>query len=558
MNTDRDERLIGLLANLTDESRAGRDADLDTLAERHPDLADELRELWAAVTIAEELGRTTDPLDPLTTLAYPTNAPHAHHATAPEGERFGDCILMEEIGRGGMGVVYRAHQLDLGRTVALKRLLLGESASATDLARFRAEAESSARLDHPGIVPVYSVDSFQGEPYFLMRYIQGTTLAARLAGGPLPPLEAARLLLPVALAIHHAHEHGVLHRDLKPSNILIDAEGHPYVSDFGLAKDVSAEVSLTATGAVLGTPSYMAPEQAAGGRGEVGPASDVYSLGAILYQMLTGRPPFQAASALDTILLVLEQDPVPPRVLNPKADTDLSMIALRCLQKSPAQRYPSAASLAKDLEAFLDGRPVSARSTSLFALAARLMGESHNAVVVENWGFLWMCHSVALIAFYGFANWLLWRGVTERWPYVAIFTVGLGTWAAIFWELRRRGGPISSVERLMVHVWGSGVVALNLLFLAEWLMGLPVFALAPILAITNGMLFMVKGGILSGAFYLMAGAVFLSMFPMVWFPEFAPLIFAGIAATCFFVAGFQSHLRTLRSRRLARVQGRAL
>jgi serine/threonine-protein kinase len=553
MTTDRDERLIGLLATLTDQSRMGHDAgaDVDALARNHPDLADELRELWAAVAIAEELGRVTDPL---TTVAYPPIAPRARHATAFEGERFGECVLLEELGRGGMGVVYRARQLGLDRVVALKRLLLGEAASPLDLARFRSEAEAAARLDHPGIVPVYAVDSFEGEPYLLMRFIEGTTLAARLADGPLPALDAARLLLPVALATHYAHENGVLHRDLKPSNILIDAEGRPHVSDFGLAKRVDAESSLTATGAVLGTPSYMAPEQAAAGRGEVGPASDVYSLGAILYQMLTGRPPFLAASPLDTILLVLEQDPVPPRVLNPRANADLAMIALRCLQKSPAHRYPSAAALAADLDAFLNDHPISARSTSLRALVNRLMADSHNAAVMENWGALWMCHSAALLVFFGLANMLLWRGVSARWPYVLIFTVGLGAWAAIFWQIRRRGGPISSAERLLAHVWGSGVVAINLLFLAEWLMRLPVFALAPIMAITNGMLFMVKGGILSGTYYLMAGALFLTMVPMVWFPSFAPLIFASISAICFFIPGLRAHLELVRSRRLANVQ----
>jgi serine/threonine-protein kinase len=347
----------------------------------------------------------------------------------------------------------------------------------------------------------------------------------------------------------------VLHRDLKPSNILIDGEGRPHVGDFGLAKRLGADASLTQSGAIVGTPSYMAPEQArapsAGGRRAIGPACDVYSLGAILYQMLTGRPPFQAATALETILLVLEQDPVPPRVFNPRADPDLEMVALRCLQKTPGERYASAAALADDLDAFRAGRPVSARSTSLGALAARLLGETHNAAIMENWGVLWICHSFALVVFFLVTNLLLWRGVSARWPYVLIFTVGLSVWAAVFWALRRRGGPISFVERQLAHVWGAGMIAINLTFLLEWLLNWPVLTLLPVLAITNGMLFMIKGGILSGAFYLYAALVFLAMFPMVWFPRFGPMILALPSAFGFFATGLQYHRRLLRSRWLA-------
>ena len=329
-------------------------------------------------------------------------------------------------------------------------------------------------------MPVYSVDSHAGEPYFLMRYVEGTTLARRLADGPLPAAEAARLLAPVCRAIQYAHEHGVLHRDLKPSNILIDAEGRPHVSDFGLAKRVDAVESLTQSGAVLGTPSYMAPEQAAAGRGRGRPGERRLQP---RRRSSTRCSPAARRSwpprPLDTILLVLEQDPVPPRVLNPRANADLEMIALKCLQKPPELRYPSAAALADDLDAFLAGEPVSARSTSLRDLVGRLLGETHHAAVLENWGVLWMMHSAALLVFYGLTNWLLWRGVTGRWPYVLLFTVGLGAWAAVFWALRRRGGPISFVERQLVHVWAAGIIALNLLFLVEWLLGLPVLTLAP-------------------------------------------------------------------------------
>jgi serine/threonine-protein kinase len=247
------------------------------------------------------------------------------------------------------------------------------------------------------------------------------------------------------------------------------------------------------------------------------------------------------------MMQVLEQDPVPPRVLNPSVSPDLEMITLRCLQKQPEMRYASAGALVDDLDAFLRDEPVSARSTSLRALAGRLMGETHHARVLENWGQLWIYHSIALLVFFGATNWLALAGVRERWPYVLIFTFGLGTWAALFWAMRRRGGPISFVERQLAHVWGSGIVAINLVFLIEWLLDLPVLSLMSMIAVTNGMLFMVKGGILSGAFYLQAAAVFLTIPFLVWFPRFAPLIFGVVAAACFFITGWKYKLRRQRS-----------
>jgi serine/threonine-protein kinase len=301
----------------------------------------------------------------------------------------------------------------------------------------------------------------------------------------------------------------------------------------------------------MGTPSYMAPEQArsssTGGRTAAGPANDVYSLGAILYHMLTGRPPFQAATPIDTILFALEHDPIPPRALNPRVSPDLEMVALKCLQKSPALRYETASALADDLEAFLRGDPVSARSTSLRALVARLLGETHHAPVLENWGLLWIYHSIALLVFFGATNGLYLSGVTARWPYFLIFTGGLCGWAALFWALRRRAGPIRFVERQLAHVWGAGIVAINLVFVVEWLLGMPVLSLAPMIAVTNGMLFMIKAGILSGDYYLQAALTFLAIFPMAAFPRFSPLIFGVVASACFLVTGVKYRLRRLRS-----------
>jgi serine/threonine-protein kinase len=350
--------------------------------------------------------------------------------------------------------------------------------------------------------------------------------------------------------VDYAHRRGVLHRDLKPSNILIDRDGRPHVADFGLAKRVDVDPGLTSSGAVVGTPAYMAPEQAAASRGRVGPASDVYALGAVLYQMLTGRPPFQAASALDTLLLVLEQEPLPPRLLNPRADPDLGLVALKCLQKPADLRYPTAAALADDLEAYLAGEPVSARSGRLTAVLTRVLGETHHAAVLENWGLLWVWHSAVLLALCLLTNALQLRGVASPGPYLLIWTVGLGTWAAIFWSLRRRSGPVTFVERQVAHVWAASMIGCTLLYAIEMLLGLPVLTLSPVLAVISGMVFLVKAGILSGAFYVPAAALFLTAGLMAVWPRFGLSVFGFVAAACFFVPGLKYHLRRLRSARV--------
>jgi WD40 repeat protein len=296
---------------------------------------------------------------------------------SPGAGVFGDYELLEEIGRGGMGVVCRARQVRLNRVVALKMILAGELATEDDVRRFQAEAEAAAKLDHPGIVPVHEVGRHEGQHYFSMAFVEGESLAHRVAQGLPPPREAAELTRKVAEAVAYAHAHGVIHRDLKPANILVDKQGQPRLTDFGLAKRIqgepgaSAPGGLTATGQIVGTPSYMPPEQAGGRRGEAGPLSDVYSLGAVLYCLLTGRPPFQADNPLDTLLQVLEQDPVPPRRLNTAVPRDLETICLKCLQKEPRRRYQSAQELAADLDRFLTGKPILARPAGVVERALK-------------------------------------------------------------------------------------------------------------------------------------------------------------------------------------------
>ena len=236
-----------------------------------------------------------------------------------------------------MGVVFKANQTDLHRTVAIKMVLAGAIARPEDLLRFRTEAEATAGLNHPNIVRVHEVGEIDGCPYLCMEYIEGPSLSHRLAEGPLPSKVAAQYVATIARAIQHAHKHGILHRDLKPSNILFDAEDRPRITDFGLAKRLDMDSGQTPTGAILGTPSYMAPEQATGQKQLTG-AVDIYGLGAVLYELLTGRPPFRAESPLDTILQVIDRDPAPPRLLNPNVPRDLETICLKCLEKDPRRR----------------------------------------------------------------------------------------------------------------------------------------------------------------------------------------------------------------------------
>src|SRR3989442_10419472 len=318
----------------------------------------------------------------------------------------GDYVLLEEIGRGGQGVVFRARQKSLNRTVALKVISLGQWASKAHLKRFRREAEAAASLDHRSIVPIYEVGERDGSCYFSMKFVEGGQLDEVSRRTPVSIRQAVELIAKLARTVHYAHAHGILHRDIKPGNILLDAQGEPHLTDFGLARLVETESTVTRTLEVLGTPSYMAPEQAVGNNAKLTSATDVYGLGAVFYQLLTGHPPFAGRTTYETIKLLLDSEPRPPRLLNPKVDRDLSTICLKCLEKHPERRYSSALALAEDLECWLKHEPIQARRTGLFARGKKWVQRNPSSALL----------AASLVALAAAAGWIIWKSELIRQP----------------------------------------------------------------------------------------------------------------------------------------------
>ncbi len=534
--------LAAIVSDLTDQMQRGLAIDIHAICKMHPAHASDLMFLWGTVLVTDAVGGAEAKLIEQTASKSDSGQWQMQLPTT-----LGDYELLEVVGRGGMGIVYRARQISLNREVAIKMILKDRLASTLERQRFFAEAKATAKLDHVGIVPVFDVGELDGRPFFAMKFIKGRTLSDKMANEGVSQRQAATYLEQVGRAVHFAHQSGIVHRDIKPSNILIDELGNAKLTDFGLAKQADSGETLTRTGVVLGTPTYMSPEQASGRMGPIGPASDIYSLGTVLYHALTGRPPHVAQSPVDLLLKILEQDPPLPRVIEPKVDRDLEMIVVRCLQKPSDLRYSSAESFADDLLAFLNDEPISARSGQFVQVIARWFRETHHAPILENWGLLWMWHSLVLLI-----ACLLTEGLTllqgdnpNRWSFMLLWIVGLGAWAAVFWALRRRMGPVTFVERQIAHVWGASMIGIGALFPIEWWLELDPLTLTPLIAIITGMVFLIKAGILSGVFYIQALCLFVSSMFMLVFPKYAHLIFGIVAGGCFFFPGLKYYRQSL-------------
>ncbi|MCH8828320.1 MAG: serine/threonine protein kinase [Planctomycetes bacterium] len=412
-DVQHDPRLFDLLDSYVAALHQADPASRSVLLERHPELQKLLgcletldvlappREMESAssppadrfdVDVPTQIGTGQPPQE--TSAAEKSDEERSPGENEGAENDFGKYQLQREIGRGGMGVVYLARQTNLDRTVALKMILSSRLASPEDVRRFASEAKAAASLHHPNIVAIHEAGQIHGQHYFAMDYVEGLSLAELLQKGPLEADHAAECLAAIAGAVHYLHEHSIVHRDLKPANILLDADGRPFVTDFGLVKVFGTDSEQTRSGMIIGTPSYMAPEQAAGKTADISPRSDIYSLGAVFYAMLIGRPPFQHENPLETLVDVLEGEPTLPSKLNASVPRELELVCLKCLEKDPARRYATAAELAADLTRYLKGEPVSARPNGLLqrirrwtrrepALVSRLGGLTIAAAIIQ-------------------------------------------------------------------------------------------------------------------------------------------------------------------------------
>lgn len=465
------------------------------------------------------------------TLIEPARLDRESTETRPI-RQFGEYELLQEIARGGMGVVYLARQRGLKRLVALKMILSGTLASNEAVERFKNEAEAAAQLDHPNIVPIYEVGERDGQHFFSMGYVEGPSLANLLREGPFEPRKAAELMISIAEAVEYAHSKGVIHRDLKPANVLLDKQGLPRVTDFGLAKRTDDEKGLTASGQIMGTPSYMPPEQAAGETANISASSDIYSLGAILYELLVGRPPFQAAKVIDTLQQVIHQNPVHPSLLNGTIHRDLETICLKCLEKHPVRRYATARELCDDLHRFLTGEPIQARPVSTFGRVIGMLEREGLDIELAQYSRL----SIALIPVMLIPELIVTAVAHWNGPGV-LMGIANGVRAIAFllivgWFRDWHWRPSGTAERQVWSIWGGYLVACITTGLSiRMRLGFDSAVESQIyqpLACLTGLAFVAQAGQFWGRSLLIAAAFFVLPFLMAFDIRLAPLEFGGL------------------------------
>jgi serine/threonine protein kinase len=560
-----DDRVLEMLVEWEERRRQGQPATAEQLCPDDAELQEALRQ---RIRKRERLGPALDlPGETLAEAARPA-------AGMPVLEGF---EMLGVLGRGGMGVVYKARETALKRLVAVKMILAGAGASGVDRERFRAEAEAGARLQHSNIVQTYAVGVHDGCPYLVLELVEGGSLAQALNGRPLPPRRAAELALALAEAVDYAHRQGVVHRDLKPANVLLESSGvrgqgsaeeakrpggnsltpdprplTPKIADFGLAKRLDVAGGYTHTGAVLGSPSYMAPEQAEGRARMVGAACDVYALGAILYEMLTGRPPFAADTILETLEQVRYKDPLPPTQLQARVPRDLEAICLKCLEKKPAHRYASAAALAADLRRFLDNEAVQARSVTLLGQVVRTISHSGIDANFHPWGNVVLpLAPVPLLA--NVAAFLLLRGSDVYYQAMVLLSLSLaaGLTTLIFGSNRRTMRDVSRRQRRhLISVWVAHLASMSLVPVIVWRLLPPrepadLFIVYPLWAVLAAVTFCAMAAE-AGYVYLIGGACYVVAGLMLLEPEWSPFLVGLIMTGNLTLQGL--FLRSLRPR----------
>jgi serine/threonine-protein kinase len=464
-------------------------------------------------TLPHQAGPAHDPTETVSSQVVPVAAADAQ---APGGLE-----LIAELGRGGMGVVYRAYDRTLKREVAVKRMAAVADRSPEEMARFHFEAEAAASLDHPNIVPVHAFGEDAGVPFLVMPLMEGGSLSERLnklgVDRRLPPREAAALVRDIALGVHHAHQRGLLHRDLKPGNILLDRAGRPHVADFGLARQIGDDRGRTATGAVGGTAAYMAPEQARGEKG-LTVAADVHALGAILYELLAGSPPFLGPDWLATLKRVQDEPATAVRRARPDVPIDLEAVCLKCLEKRPQDRYPSAAALAEDLTRFLQGEAVGLRRRGLLDTLGRAVGRRREQYALSNWpGFV--LGAIVTLVTQGAAEAAALAGLSPRWVFPALTANLVGWWVLYWYFVVLRGEFLNPAEKTSAALKLGGLLAGMALLPSHWGGGWDVMSIYPPLTAVFGLAVFVHGATHWGRMYLAGGLLMVTGAVMPFLPR---------------------------------------